>query len=164
VSSIASGKVDLIQVGLTTALALGFIAVVARWGGAVCSTVARWVGNQLQVGEAEFAMAMVLLFGLVCLSETIGAVAIIGAFLAGMAISKSVPHRVHELSHGVTELLVPFFVAEIGLNFQLKVFEDPHVVGRAFCWYLSPSPQSCLAAFWAQAVMGKRSRSAWVRG
>ncbi len=45
-----------------------------------------------------------------------------------MAVSKSVPHRVHELSHGVAELLVPFFLAEIGLHFDLKVFEDPRVV------------------------------------
>jgi len=35
-----------------------------------------------------------------------------------------VDHRVHELSHGVTELLVPFFLAGIGLNLNLSVFAD----------------------------------------
>ena len=76
VSSIASGAVDLVQVGLTTVFALGFIAIVARWGGVACGRLARWVEAQLQVGEAEFSMAMVSLFGLAALSETIGVASI----------------------------------------------------------------------------------------
>ena|GEM_PF-6154104 len=54
-------------------------------------------------------MAMVLLFGLAALFETIGAASIISAFLAGMAVWKSVLYRVHEPSNGVTALLVRFF-------------------------------------------------------
>lgn len=128
VSSLAKGSVDLTTVALTTLLAIGFILVVARWGHRAVKKAAERLGGNLQVGEAEFALAMILLFALAALSEKVGVAAIIGAFLAGMAISKSVPHRVHELSYGVTELLVPFFLAEIGLHFQLQVFEDSRVV------------------------------------
>lgn len=71
---------------------------------------------------------MVLLFGLSALSIKIGVAAIIGAFLAGMALSESLPERVHHLAHGVTELLVPFFLVEIGLHFDWRVFRDPSVV------------------------------------
>jgi Kef-type K+ transport system membrane component KefB len=128
VSSLAQGKVNFIELAGTTLLALIFIVVIARWGHKALGGVAARLGRQLQVGEAEFALAMVLLFGLAALSEKIGVAAIIGAFLAGMAITKSVPHRVHDLAHGVTELLVPFFLAEIGLHFQLDVFGNPSVV------------------------------------
>ena len=63
-----------------------------------------------------------LMFGLSVLAEHAGVAAIIGAFLAGMALSESVERRVHELTHGVTELLVPFFLAGIGLHFNLASF------------------------------------------
>jgi len=49
---------------------------------------------------------------------------IIGAFLAGMAMGEALPHRVHDLAHGVTELLVPFFLAGIGLRFNLQAFSS----------------------------------------
>jgi len=54
VSSFASGEVDLVQIALTTLFALGFIAVVARWGGAACGWAAKWLEAQLQVVEVEF--------------------------------------------------------------------------------------------------------------
>jgi Kef-type K+ transport system membrane component KefB len=48
--------------------------------------------------------------------------AIVGAFLAGMALSESAGRRVHDLAHGVTELLVPFFLVGIGLHLDISVF------------------------------------------
>jgi Kef-type K+ transport system membrane component KefB len=74
------------------------------------------------VAEAEFALSMTLLFGLALLAVYAGVAAIIGAFLAGMALSESVGERVHDLAHGVTELLVPFFLAGIGLHLSLGTF------------------------------------------
>jgi Kef-type K+ transport system membrane component KefB len=71
---------------------------------------------------------MVLLFGLAALSTWIGVAAIIGAFLAGMTLSGSSPRRVHDLAQGVTELLVPFFLAGIGLHLHLRVFQDSRMI------------------------------------
>jgi Kef-type K+ transport system membrane component KefB len=65
-------------------------------------------------------MAMILLFALSVLAVYAGVAAIIGAFLAGMVLAESVGHRVHDLAQGVTELLVPFFLAGIGLHFSLS--------------------------------------------
>jgi Kef-type K+ transport system membrane component KefB len=36
---------------------------------------------------------------------------------------------VHDLAHGVTELLVPFFLAGIGLHLDVGVFSDPSLLG-----------------------------------
>ena len=79
---------------------------------------------RLRLGEAHFALAMVLLFGLAAASTRVGVAAIIGAFLAGMALAEALPPRVHDLAQGVTELLVPFFLANIGLHFRLSVFYE----------------------------------------
>lgn len=55
---------------------------------------------------------MVVLFSLAALSVKIGVAAIIGAFLAGMSLSDAAQRRVRDLTQGVTELLVPFFLAD----------------------------------------------------
>jgi Kef-type K+ transport system membrane component KefB len=67
-------------------------------------------------------MAILLLFGLSLLAIHAGVAAIIGAFLAGMALANSVGHRIHDMTDGVTEFLVPFFLAGIGLHLDLSVF------------------------------------------
>jgi hypothetical protein len=44
----------------------------------------------------------------------------LGETVAGMALSNSVGPKVHHISEGVTELLVPFFLAGIGLNLDVR--------------------------------------------
>ena len=87
--------------------------------------------QRLRIGESQFAMAMILLFGLAALSERAGVAPIIGAFLAGMAMGEALPHHVHDLTQGVTELLVPFFLAGIGLRFSLQAFSSRSTVTLA---------------------------------
>ena len=123
-SSFATGTVNLMQLGLTTAFAVVFVVLVARWGRATVRTVMPRLESRLQVGEAQFSLAMVLLFGLAVLSAKAGVAAIIGAFLAGLALSGTLPRRIHDLAQGVTELLVPFFLASIGLQFSLAAFAN----------------------------------------
>jgi Kef-type K+ transport system membrane component KefB len=85
----------------------------------------------LRAGEAQFHFALVLLFALSLIAVYAGVAAIIGAFLAGMALAESVSGRVHDLAHGITELLVPFFLAGIGLQLDLSVFGSPSTVALA---------------------------------
>lgn len=89
------------------------------------------IEKRLRSGEVQFNIAMVLLFALSLLAMRAGVAAIIGAFLAGMALSETVNHRVHDLAHGVTELLVPFFLVGIGLHFDLAAFSDSSTIGLA---------------------------------
>jgi Kef-type K+ transport system membrane component KefB len=120
VSSLAQGSVNLLNLGLTAAAAIGFTVLVATWGTRTAGRVVPRMRERLQAAEGEFALSMMLLFGLSLLAVYAGVAAIIGAFLAGMALSESVGHRVHDLAHGVTELLVPFFLAGIGLHLSLN--------------------------------------------
>ena len=124
ITSVAQGGLNWLELGLTAVSAVVFIGLVALWGGKTVSTVLPRIEAKLRLGEAHFALAMVLLFGLAAASTKVGVASFIGAFLAGMALSRALPDRVHDLAQGVTELLVPFFLANIGLHFKLSVLAD----------------------------------------
>ena len=122
VSAMARGHVNVWALVLTGGLAIGFVVVIAVWGNPTMGKVIPRVQEEMHVGEAEFVLSMVLLFGLSVLALYAGVAAIVGAFFAGMALSGRVGPRVHDLTHGATELLVPFFLAGIGLHVDLAVF------------------------------------------
>jgi Kef-type K+ transport system membrane component KefB len=124
VSAVAKGEVNFVELGLTTLLAVGFTLIVATWGRRTMTRIVPQVERRLQTGEVQFTLAIVLLFGLSLLAIYAGVAAIIGAFLAGMALANSVGHRAAEMSNGVSELLVPFFLAGIGLHLDLTVFRN----------------------------------------
>jgi Kef-type K+ transport system membrane component KefB len=131
VSSLARGAVNVAGLATTAALAAGFTFIVAKWGTRTMERFVPRMQEKLRVGEAQFAMAMVLLFALSLLAVYVGVAAIVGAFLAGMALAESVGPRVHDLAHGVTELLVPFFLAGIGMHFSLDAFSTPSTLALA---------------------------------
>lgn len=124
VSSVAEGHVNLEALATTGVIACGFTILVAKYGTTTLQHIIPRVERRLAVQEAQFDIALVLLFALALLAVFAGVAAIVGAFLAGMALSEAVERRVHDLAHGITELLVPFFLASIGLNVDLSVFSD----------------------------------------
>lgn len=125
VSSLTHGSLNILALSLTAVLAVGFTVIVAKWGTHAMGRVVPHVDRTLRVGEAQFALAMSLLFGLALAAVYIGVAAIVGAFLAGLALAESTGQRVRDLAHGVTELLLPFFLAGIGLHVSLAAFSDP---------------------------------------
>lgn len=123
VSSMAEGSVNVLKLSMTAVAAVAFTLVVAKWGTPAMQRIVPRVEARLQAGEVQFNLAMILLFGLGLLATYVGVAAIIGAFLAGMALAESTSHRVHDLVHGVTELLLPFFLAGIGMHLELAPFQ-----------------------------------------
>ncbi len=125
VSSLAQGHVNIPGLATTAAVAVGFTLIAATWGRRAMNRLVPRAEKRLHVQESQFALSMCLLFGLALAAVFAGVAAIIGAFLAGMALSESTGERVRDLTHGVTELLVPFFLAGIGLNLDVSVFGTP---------------------------------------
>ena len=125
VSGLARDRVNILELLLTAVLAIGFTFVVAKWGAHAARRLFPRVEARLRTGEAQFNLAMILLFGLAVLAQYAGVAAIIGAFLAGMALADTAGPRVRDLTHGVSELLIPFFLAGIGLQLDLSVFASP---------------------------------------
>ena len=124
VSGLSRGQLNIAELVLTGVLACGFTVVIAKWGTRMADKVVPRLSGNLRVGEAQFAMAMCLMFALSVGAVYAGVAAIVGAFLAGLALAESTAPRVKDLAHGVTELLVPFFLAGIGLHVDLTVFSD----------------------------------------
>jgi Kef-type K+ transport system membrane component KefB len=98
--------------------------VVAKFGTHTLQRVIPKVEKKLTAGETQFNLALIVLFGLSVLAVRLGVATIVGAFLAGLALSETVNRRVYDLAQGVTELLVPFFLAGIGLNLDVSVFRN----------------------------------------
>jgi Kef-type K+ transport system membrane component KefB len=124
VSSMAKGRLNAASIALTTAIAAGFVIVVALWGN---RTIGRAVGHlreRLRLPEAEFAAGIIVLFTLSLAAVYAGVAAIVGAFMAGLALSGTVEPRMHHLARGANELLVPFFLAGIGLRIDLSTFRN----------------------------------------
>jgi Kef-type K+ transport system membrane component KefB len=132
VSGVARGNVNYLEIGLTIVLAIGFVLLIATMGHRAVGKMVPKIQESMRLAEAEFALAIVLLFTLSVLAVYVGVAAIVGAFFAGMALSGTVGQRVHDLSHGATELLVPFFLAGIGLHVELSAFGSPSLILLSF--------------------------------
>ena len=131
VSSMAHGTVNALEIGLTTLMAVAFVVLVAKWGTRAMGHIVPRVQASLRVAEGEFALALIFLFALSLAAIWIGVAAIVGAFLAGMTLAAGVGQRVRDLAHGATELLVPFFLAGIGLHVDLGAFQTPSMIALA---------------------------------
>jgi Kef-type K+ transport system membrane component KefB len=119
VSALAHGPVHYFDLLLTAAIAGGFTLFIAHFGPRTMGRVIPKVRERMNLAEGDFALAMTLLFALSLLAVYAGVAAIVGAFLAGMALSESTDRRVSELTNGVAELLVPFFLAGVGMHLDL---------------------------------------------
>lgn len=129
VSSMAAGAVNYVEILTTAALAIGFTVFVAVIAAPVVTRVAP-KANQLRSGHGMFVVGLVLCLGLSVAAAYIGVAAIIGSFLAGMALSEASeghPNMRRQIN-GVTEFLVPFFLVNIGMQLRLDVFRSPTVV------------------------------------
>lgn len=131
VSSLAKGEVKVLELATTAAISIGFTVFILSFGSRTMVRLMPKLEKLMKGVESQFSLGLILLFGLALLAEYAGVAAIIGAFLAGVALAETVNHRVHVLTQGVTELLVPFFLAGIGLALDVTVLKDPKVLGLA---------------------------------
>lgn len=128
VSSLAKGEINILQLTTTAGISIGFTIFVLSVGTKTMERLLPRVQKRLRGGESQFSLAMILLFALAVFATYAGVAAIIGAFLAGVALSDSVSRRVHDLAQGVTELLVPFFLAGIGMALDIRVLQHPQTL------------------------------------
>ncbi len=129
VSSMAAGTVNYLEILTTAGLAIAFTAFVALIGAPVVTRVAPSV-KRMRSGQGIFIFGLVLCLGLSVAASYIGVAAIIGAFLAGMALAEAAEDnpKMHRQTSGVTEFLVPFFLVNIGMQLSLSVFRSSSVI------------------------------------
>ncbi|MBO0726703.1 MAG: cation:proton antiporter [Blastocatellia bacterium] len=129
VSSLAKeGGVNYAQIGTTAALAVGFTLLVILVGARAVNRIRTRVEN-LKVGQSYLIFGLALCLGLALVASYIGVAAIIGAFLAGMALSESaegtdMPHQ----AEAVTEFMLPFFLTNIGMQLKLDALLNRNTI------------------------------------
>jgi Kef-type K+ transport system membrane component KefB len=129
VSSMAAGAVNYLEILTTAALAIGFTVLITVVGAPVINRVAPRA-DRLRSGHGMFILGLVLCLGLSVAATFIGIAAIIGSFLAGMALAEAAEDHpiMHRQINGVTEFLVPFFLVNIGMQLRLDVFRSSSVI------------------------------------
>lgn len=129
VSSAASGSINYLEILTTAGFAIGFTAFVVLVGAPVVTRIAPQI-EQLRSGQGTFIFGLVLCLGLSIAASYIGVAAIVGAFLAGMALAEVAENtpKMHRQISGVTEFLVPFFLVNIGMKLTLDVFRSSSVI------------------------------------
>lgn len=137
VSSMADGALDIAGLVTSSAISIAFVVLVAKLGTPAVNRLLPKMRGGLRSQEAEFGLALIFLFAMSLLAVYSGVAAIIGAFLAGMALAESVERRVHSLAHGATELMVPFFLTGIGMQMKLDVFADMKLLGLAVAVFVA---------------------------
>jgi Kef-type K+ transport system membrane component KefB len=128
VTNVAEGQVNVIGLLTTAVVACLFTVGIAKFGSRALKHVVPKIEQRLSEREARFNLAIIALFALSLLAVYIGIAAIVGAFLAGLAFSESVDRRVKDLTHGVAEVFVPFFLAGIGLELRLSDFSEGRIL------------------------------------
>ena len=72
VSSAAKGHVNIAEISATALLAIGFTIIVAKWGTQTMTRLVPHAESRLKSGEAQFNIALVLLFALSVLAMYVG--------------------------------------------------------------------------------------------
>lgn len=129
VSAVSQGSVSYVGLAKTAGAAILFTVFVALVGSRVINRLSPAI-RHLRLGGPFFSLGLILCLGLSVASIYVGVAAIIGAFLAGMALAEATEDdkKMHQLTAGVTEFLVPFFLVGIGMQLDLSVFRDTSVV------------------------------------
>ncbi|CAN5825461.1 cation:proton antiporter [soil metagenome] len=129
VSSFSTGSVNYWTLIGTAGLAIAFTVFVATVGAKMMTRLAPKINN-LHMSKPFFNAGLIFCLGLSFAAIYIGVAAIIGAFLAGMAMAEATEDnpKMHKLSSGVMEFLVPFFLVNIGMQLNLSIFRDMSVV------------------------------------
>jgi Kef-type K+ transport system membrane component KefB len=129
VSSMGEGRgVDFAGLATSATVSILFVAAMVKFGSPTVNFVMPKLLARLRSQEAEFAVAFSFLFMMALVATHSGVAAIIGAFLAGLALSETIGKRTHTLASGAAELMVPFFLASIGLQLNLAVLANPTVL------------------------------------
>lgn len=128
VSSLAKGGINYAQIATTAALAIGFTVIVALIGARAINKLQPRI-QKLKVGQSYLVFGFSLCLVLAYVASFIGVAAIIGAFLAGMAMSESAHETDMPIqAEAVTEFLLPFFLTSIGMKLKLDALMNREVI------------------------------------
>jgi Kef-type K+ transport system membrane component KefB len=125
VSSLSAGHVNYTSLAVVAFEAISFSLLVVFFGSRVVGRFKPAVAK-LHARNSAFVLSIVLCLGLSLASLYIGMAAIIGAFLAGLALADySAQYRLRENAHPIMEFLSPVFFVMLGAQVNLRTVARP---------------------------------------
>jgi Kef-type K+ transport system membrane component KefB len=129
VSSLSEGRVNYLSLAIVAGEAVGFSLLVIFFGSRVVGRFRPAVAK-LRARNSAFALSVILCLGLSLASLYIGMAAIIGAFLAGLALADySEQYRLQQNAHPIMEFLAPFFFVLLGAQINVRTVYQPGLLG-----------------------------------
>ncbi|MBZ5513527.1 MAG: cation:proton antiporter [Acidobacteriia bacterium] len=129
VSSLSEGRVNYLSLAIVTGEAVGFSLLVIFFGSHVVGRLRPAVAK-LRARNSAFVLAVILCLGLSLASLYIGMAAIIGAFLAGLALADySEQYGLQQNARPIMEFLAPFFFVLLGAEVDLRTVYQPGLLG-----------------------------------
>jgi Kef-type K+ transport system membrane component KefB len=121
--------------------------------------ISRWFFANVKKDRPVHFLFIIMLVGISSMvAEFLGFEAIIGAFLAGMALSRSVPKRsmlMHHIDFVGNILFIPLFLIGIGMLINVRIlFTEPTIWSTFLILAIAALLSKWLAAFFTQIIMG----------
>jgi len=140
---VAEGTVSAMDVAGIVAIAVAFLVVTTAVGTRVAPSLFQMLHRQARSAGTLVALALAFTLAFAELADAAQLAPIIGAFVAGLALSRSsVSERITRDLAPVGHLFIPVFFLQLGIDAKVDRFVSPHVLGLA-------------AALVAVAVAGK---------
>ncbi|MEI7593005.1 MAG: cation:proton antiporter [Actinomycetes bacterium] len=126
------GTISPIEVARVVAIALAFLVVTTAIGSKYAPSAFDWLARKSRSNGTLVAAAVAFMVGMAALAEWAKLAPIVGAFIAGVALSKarSAPQIRREMAP-LGHLLIPVFFLEIGVDVDVAQFARPAVLGLA---------------------------------
>ncbi|MEP6623322.1 MAG: cation:proton antiporter [Acidimicrobiia bacterium] len=132
VKIVGDGGVSVGTVASTVLLAIGFLVVTAVLGGRLGTVLFRFIQRRSRSAGTLVALALAFALAFAELADVAKLAPIVGAFVAGLALSRSESReRIARDLTPVGHLFIPVFFLQIGIAAQVERFVDPSVLGVA---------------------------------
>ena len=133
VSSLAAGQeVSFLGITKTTVIAFGFIIVAIVLGGILAPRLISLI-TRLRVAKALFFASVMFAFALAYFADQLGSAVIIGAFAAGLVLTKTEQGRqIEKEVHDIAQFFVPIFFVSVGAAIDLRTLNPFEADSRKF--------------------------------
>jgi Kef-type K+ transport system membrane component KefB len=148
---VTGSSVTVVGVAAVVGLAVAYLVVATGVSAWIAPRLFGLVARSARSESTLLGLALAFALGLSVLARGAGLAALIGAFVAGLALARS--DEAERISHEMTpvaQLFVPVFFLQIGIDARLSVFRSGRVVLIALCLL-------------AVAVVGKTVAGAGIR-
>lgn len=155
VAGSASGNVDM-WYWIKLALSLTIFGGIVMF---VFPRIASWFFKQIESEKgAQYIFVLTMMFAAAFLAELAGVEAIIGAFLAGLALNTLIPHTsalMNRIEFVGNNIFIPFFLINVGMIVDIRVlFRGPEALIIAGIIVVVALVTKYLAAWATQLVYG----------